>query len=217
MSRFVLGLDLGQAGDSTGFAVVEASRTSEGSAYAVRHLHRFRSGTPYAAIAAEVQQVIREGNLSRPCVVTDITAVGPGILNLLRPLIRPAYIAPITITTGAVAVEVDRIGQVPKRDLVTILQIHLQQHRLKIAAAIPDADVLVRELTAFRARVTAVEGALDWRDRPSDDLALAIALACWWSERHPPWTGTTISVGRSMVQDVLDKVFPELVERPPKW
>lgn len=218
MSQFILGLDLGQAADSTGLAVVEQARVDKGVTFSVRHLQRFPPGTAYAAIGVAVNDVIREGSLGRPAVVTGITAVGPGVLKLLRAKLTPARIAPVMITTATTAVEIDRVWQAPKRDLVTALQLNLQERRLTIAAGIADAGLLVRELSAFRARVTApLDGTLDWRDRPGDDLVLAIALALWWSERHPPWSGSTISVGRSSMQDMLDAVFPELRERPRPW
>jgi hypothetical protein len=37
---------------------------------------------------------------------------------------------------------------------------------------------------------------------------LAVALACWWAERHPPLTDDSISTGRSELMDLLDQVFP---------
>jgi hypothetical protein len=212
MARFILGLDFGPAADSTGFAVLEQSAVNEGATFAVRYLKRFSPGTTYAEIASAVNEVVHESNLGRPTVVTDITAVGPAIVRPLRKKITPGRITPVMITTGPSAVEIDGVWQAPKRDLVTTLQLHLQERRLAIAAAIADVSVLVRELAAFRARTTAAEGTLDWRDQPGDDLVLAIALACWWAERHPLWSGSTISVGGTILQE-LDKIFPHLAER----
>lgn len=31
-----------------------------------------------------------------------------------------------------------------------------------------------------------------WRDGQHDDLVLALALACWWSERVPPFEAPTV-------------------------
>lgn len=217
MSRFYLGLDLGQAADSTGLAVVERLTKDETVPFSVRHLQRFPPGTAYAAIGIACKDVIREANLGRPTVVTGITAVGPGVLKLLRAKLSPSHVAPVMITTGTTAIEIDGFWQAPKRDLVTSLQLNLQERRLTIAAGTADAGVLVRELSAFRARVIApLDGTPDWRDRPGDDLVLAIALACWWAERHPPWTADSFSFGRSMIAEELDHIFPHLAE-PRPW
>lgn len=217
MSRFYLGLDLGQAADSTGLAVVERLTADKGVSFSVRHLQRFPPGTAYVAIGAAGKQVIHEANLGHPTVVVGITAVGIGVLKLLRAKLSPAHVAPVMITTGTTVVEIDAVWQAPKRDLVTALQLNLQERRLTIAAGIPDAGLLVRELSAFRARVNApLDGTPDWRDRPGDDLVLAIALACWWAERHPPWTADSFSFGRSMIAEELDRIFPHLAE-PRKW
>ena len=60
--------------------------------------------------------------------------------------------------------------------------------RLRIAAALPEADTLVRELLAFQVKITAAAhdtyGA--WREGTHDDLVLAVALACWHAESRPP-------------------------------
>jgi hypothetical protein len=65
--------------------------------------------------------------------------------------------------------------------------LHPYTGRLKIAKALPHAELLARELMNFRSRVTAqtVEAQLDWRERANDDLVLALAIATWQAERDP--------------------------------
>ena len=48
--------------------------------------------------------------------------------------------------------------------------------------------ILVRELQQFQVKITqaAHETFGVWREGQHDDLVLAVALACWWAERHPP-------------------------------
>jgi hypothetical protein len=74
--------------------------------------------------------------------------------------------------------------RVPKRDLVSLLQVLLQGERLKVASTLPEAPTLVQELLASRARVAprASDGDSAWREGPHDDLVLATALACWCAE-----------------------------------
>jgi hypothetical protein len=217
MSRFLLGLDLGQAADSTGIAVVERTEADNTHRYAVRHLMRLPPGTHYAVIAKAVNDIVLEANLQHPTIVTDITAVGSGLVRPLRGKIVRGHVVPVAITAGLAPIEVDRIWQLPKRDLVSTLQLLLQDRRLAIAAGIANADMLVREFSAFRAKVAATSDLLDWRDRPEDDLVLAIALACWWSERHPPWKASDWVVGESEFIKELNRVFPPWRGPPPSW
>jgi hypothetical protein len=98
-----------------------------------------------------------------------------------------ADLRPILITAGhATGTGDDGSMHVPKKELVSTLQVLLQGARLKIAR-VPDRDVLVKELLAFRVKVTAAgnETFESWRDRYHDDLVLAVALAAWLAEHGP--------------------------------
>src|SRR5262249_19043086 len=74
----------------------------------------------------------------------------------------------------------DGAWHVPKKELVSTLQVLLQGRRLKVAA-VPERDVLLKELLNFKVKVTvgAAETFEAWRERDHDDLVLAVALACW--------------------------------------
>jgi hypothetical protein len=215
--RHVLGLDLGQAAESTGLAVVEQTVTDGSRRYAVRHLKRFTPGTAFVAVAAAVGAAVRDGGLGRPVVVADLTAVGPGVLPVLRRGASTRVVAAV-VTAGLAAVEADGVWQVPKRDLVTGLQLLLQGRRLQVARDLPEAELLARELAAFRARPTLTPDPLtaDWRERPHDDLVLAVALACWWAERHPPHGPGAFATGGSTLAHELERLFPAPPE-PPGW
>ena len=69
----------------------------------------------------------------------------------------------------------------PKKELVTALQLALQTRRLKVATDLEDADLLVSELAAFRLRRVSINEAeaAEWRVNRNDDLVFAVALACW--------------------------------------
>jgi hypothetical protein len=216
MSRTVLGLDLGQASEFTALSVVERDAADQ-TLLAVRHLVRFPPGTPYAKVGEAVASVIRDGGLGRPPLIADLTAVGPTLLPSLRGAVRPSWVVPVVLTAGQTIAGKDDDGtwRLPKRDLVTTLQLLLQGRRLRVAPALPDAALLVQELTAFRARVCLSDAdTLDWRERPADDLVLAVALASWWAERWQPLTPGSISFGGSMIQEMLDRVFPP---EPSPW
>jgi hypothetical protein len=96
----------------------------------------------------------------------------------------------VTITDGH---EVRHVGaalwQVPKKTLVSVLQVLLQSRRLQVATGLPDTATLVKELQAFRAKITPArtETLESWREREYDDLVLAVSLACWWAELQMDW------------------------------
>ena len=72
----------------------------------------------------------------------------------------------------------------PKQELLGTIQVLLQTRRLQIAKALPDSELLVRELEAFRMKPPADsdDPTADWRDGPHDDLIFAVALAGWMGE-----------------------------------
>jgi hypothetical protein len=59
----------------------------------------------------------------------------------------------------------------------------LQNRRLKVAKALPETEVLMKELKDFRVKVnpaTAHESYEHWREGDHDDLVLATAMATWF-------------------------------------
>lgn len=210
MIRYTLGLDLGQPHEFTGLAVVESTGSVSERMHAIRHLQRFPPGTAYDAISGSIGLLLATTPLPGCSVIADVTAVGTKLVPLLRAGVRPAALVAAVVTNGQSAIEIDRVWQIPKRDLVTGLQILLQGQRLKVARGLVNADILVRELATFRSRPTQPTEALDWRNGSHDDLVLAVALACWWSERGGSWSGVTS--GGSEFLDELDRIFPHLAE-----
>ena len=212
---YFLGLDLGQTRDFTALAVLERSPpTDAGTAveppeYALRHLHRYPLGTPYTEIVPAVVALVRDGPLAESPVVVDQTGVGRAVVDMLRQAI--GWVVPVSITGGqAVTVAEDRSFHVPKKELVTCLQVVLQGRRLRIARGLHEADVLVRELQQFQVKITqaANETFGVWREGQHDDLVLAVALACWWAERNPPLgEGAFGGGGDSLLADPPEGVF----------
>jgi len=211
---FHLGLDLGQASDYTALCVLEqvaqgapvpaepvimrtrqlwrdglpiapAKPARVPAHYHVRHLQRYPLGTAYPAIVTSVAEMLARPEMRGSVLVVDATGVGRPVLDMFT----AAQLKPVavTITGGSLPTEV-KPGwfNVPKRDLVSTLQVLLQSERLKIAAALPDAAVLTQELLNFR--VTISESANDryeGRSGSHDDLVLAVALAAWYAEGRP--------------------------------
>jgi hypothetical protein len=73
---------------------------------------------------------------------------------------------------------------VPKKELVSTLQVLLQARRIRVAPSLPGAQTLVRELQNFKKKFPAVSDPFEaWREGPHDDLVLAVAIAAWLGER----------------------------------
>ena len=124
----------------------------------------------------------------------DGTGVGaPVVDQFLR---RGAPLLPVVITGGDAISYKGRTVRVPKRDLVSALQVLFQNKRLKIAVDIAERDVLLNELMNFSAKITtsAHDTYEAWREGDHDDLVLALAFACWSFERHSPSAGVNLRV-----------------------
>jgi hypothetical protein len=118
----------------------------------------------------------------------------------------------VTITGGqSITVAEDGSRHIPKKELVTCLQLLFQGRRLQIARSLPDAGILVRELDNFRVRITAaaLETFGAWREGQHDDLVLAVALAAWFAERgfYGPFEVIEDPKSRSILCDIPDDVF----------
>ena len=191
MYSFFLGLDLAQAQDYTALVVVERKEfryKAKPDEYHIRHLERPKLGTPYPAIVERVQNLLKSDQLwGRTALVVDKTGVGAPVVDMFR----KAGLRPVAITiTGGNSVSKDGDGyHVPRRDLVSTLQVLFQAGRLKVAAELPEARLLVEELLNFKVKInvkTAHDSYEAWREGIHDDLVLAVALACWYGERRQP-------------------------------
>lgn len=189
MHNYLLGLDLGQAQDYTALAVVERKiyrYDPKPDEYHIRHLERLKLGTSYPAIVERVQSLLKTEQLyNRTALVVDKTGVGAPVVDMFKKAgLRPEA---ITITGGNTVTTDGGDYHVPKRDLVTTLQVLFQAKRLKVAGGLPEAKRLLDELLNFKVKInirTAHDSYEAWREGTHDDLVLAVALACWYGERR---------------------------------
>ena len=196
-------LDLGQAQDFSALSVIECVRTVTsqynvpGWADRVKtkdeveqlhciHLHRWQLRTSYPAIVADVVKMINELDPERitggkTVLAIDATGVGAPVVDLFKREKINAILAPIQIVGGANVSNENGMTRVPKRDLVSVVQVGLQNRKLKIASGLNLAETLSRELQNFTVKITDaandVYGA--WREGTHDDILLAVALAVW--------------------------------------
>jgi hypothetical protein len=213
MPRYYVGLDLGQQADYTALAVAERLEMGTGTYvpdsrqmvyhaatgtiaqgvkerlathYHLRHLERLPLGVAYPKVVEHVQALVTRPPLQGDvALIVDGTGVGLPVVDMLRtaPLGR-TRLYPVLITAGDQVHAEHGVYYVPKRTLVASLQVLLQAERLKIAATLPEAATLTRELLNFKVKVTASahESYEAWREGIHDDLVLATALAVWRGE-----------------------------------
>lgn len=217
---YILGVDLGQRQDYTALCVLERTGHDTGKTetygvpsprgwiddpppmptgpvyehhHAARHLERLPLGTPYPAQVARVKALhdrLKADTGSAPLLVVDQTGVGRPVVDMLR----AAELEPVAVTiTGGDAVTRDGSDyRVPKRDLVSVVQVLLDSDRLTIAERLKARAVLTAELEAFKVSIS-LKGHDSygndqgmWRENPHDDLVLAVALAAWYGEHYRP-------------------------------
>jgi hypothetical protein len=193
---YLIGVDLGQARDSSALAILERVWKAHPdypdralSHYAIRHLRRWPLHTSYTVVTADLADLVRMPPLNWPVLVVDQTGVGQAVVDFLAKAQLSASLVPVVITSGRGVSWGDSRGwHVPKKALVSCLQVLLESRRLQVAA-LPERTLLMQELLAFRVKITAAayETFEAWRERDHDDLVLAVALAAWWGERKGPF------------------------------
>jgi len=188
---FCIGLDLGQSNDYTALAIVQVVE-GEPMHMHLRHLERYPLRTPYPEIADKVAALLKSEDLltyttddflnrvpHHPELVIDATGVGAPVADLLR---QRGLEFRSVIITGGDKVHGSRKARVPKRDLVSALEVSLQTGALRVAEGLKLWPVLREEMLNFKRKIdlrTAHDSYEHWRESDHDDLVLAVCLACW--------------------------------------
>lgn len=215
--RFVLGVDIGQAQDFTAIVVLERG----GTELHVRHVERLSLGLSYPRQVERVADLVGSPELARDVqVAVDSTGVGRAVTELLQEALRALQtpLTAISITGGSKASKDGSRWSVPKRDLIAAAQVALQTRKLKIAAALPSAQLLTDELAAYRVRVSedGKDSFGNGREAPHDDLVLALAIAVYAAKKPQRRTRIThvgleppVERGRTFVPDgvIPDYIF----------
>jgi|ERR1043165_487768 hypothetical protein len=197
MAAHVVGLDLGKTSDFSALAAIEQfqrphpdQRGHLGESqhhYLIGHLQRWQLGTPYPVVVKDVCGLMAQPPLPGSVLVVDQTGVGQAVVDMFRVARPQAWLRPVTITAGNTATEVpEEFGwHVPKKELVSTLQVLMQGRRLRVAP-LPEGvvELLKRELETFRVKITAAAnetfGAMGTGQ--NDDIVLAVAIALWIAE-----------------------------------
>lgn len=183
---FYIGWDVGQAADYSALCVLER----HGQGYLVKHLERRPLDEAYPKQVDHLfgmwfRKPLRDAN---KLLAIDYTGVGRPVYDL----VLDRGIGPtvgISITGGDTATWQDdrKRARVPKRDLVSLLQVFAQNNRLKVAQNLKYGPVLAQELQSFKVKIdsrTAHDSYGSWREGEHDDLILSLAVALWAAENH---------------------------------
>ena len=174
--HYYIGIDLGQRRDHTAVAVLEQHSFNTGdfdlatatwksqTTLQLRHLEMMPLQTPYHDVIQRLSNLVSRDPLSGNATMV-LDAGGPGypVLDFIRKARLGPRIVPITITGG----ESPGTNTVPKRALVSNLQLALQNHTLAIARSLPLSQALRKELAQAKP------------ETHTGDLAMALALAAW--------------------------------------
>jgi hypothetical protein len=220
--EYLVGLSLAQAPDTTGYALVRREwygrehplpeNVNPGAwHHTICDLHRFSVGSTYDEIAQGVVLRLEQSGIVNPPVVIDITGVGESVIKRVRLSLRENETHEIRLTAQP-RIEKGENWEtnLPKVEMVTVLQIALQQKRLKIPKTLPEVETLVRELGDFRYKpklAGPMPAEVEWRPGRNDDLVFAVALAIWQGDRYPLTRDIGVYVGkrsRGPLHDLYD-------------
>jgi hypothetical protein len=153
--------------------------------YEISHMQRLPLGTGTPDIADTVSEILKRLSGST-LVLIDITAAGRAAIDPFnRAGIRCRM---VSLVGGDTLTESDRVLKVPKKDIIGNLKVAFETGEMKIARSLPDAELLIKELTNFKMthNIRNTGDLEEWREGESDDLVFAVALSCfggrWWSE-----------------------------------
>jgi hypothetical protein len=236
MADYFVGLDLGQASDHTAIAVVNLDAAyltacRERAArhdrpwvaparalaeqklgplpeviYEVRYLERMHLRTPYTEVVRHVGVLMETPPLQHNVeLVVDATGVGGAVVDILRD--AGVYFTSVVITGGEKESRDGGVMRVPKRDLVSTAQVLLQNRRLRISRALPEAKTLTEELMNYRLKQNIATGYVGFeplRASQHDDLILALCLALWGAVKQRSY-----QVDESLADSLEDAISEE--------
>lgn len=196
ISNFYLGADIGQVNDYTALAILEHvwalgsvsnPLKQHEMRYNIVHLERVPLGTSYPDQVALIKKRYDAVPLREGCsktLLVDATGVGRAVVDLMRA--NGLYPIPIVITGGAGVTEHHNARHVPKRDLVSAVQVLMQTGRFKVAGGLPEGRILAGELQTFKYKMTSAANVQyeAWRESDKDDMVLAVAICAWIAHRY---------------------------------
>jgi hypothetical protein len=120
-----------------------------------------------------------------PKLVLDAHGVGHSVVELFKQRgLSPRVVA---VHGGQQDTSYNGFRYLPKRDLITALQVNLQTGALEIARGLAFYDDFLNEIENYRVRQTPSGQEIfgTWREEEHDDLIFAVCIACWYAATGP--------------------------------
>lgn len=145
-NEYFVGLDVGRKQDRSALVILERSLKAMNTRYidaytewetflSLRYVKRWRLGTAYGEVAAEVGSVFKKVEaLGKSEMVFDQTGVGDAVFEMIREHLRGSNVEGVVITHEL------------KRDMYPALETNLEQEKFKIAANCHSRRELKEEL-----------------------------------------------------------------------
>ena len=200
---FYISADLGQVNDYTAISIIELIDDEHDfrtyadknmNQYHLRHIERLERGTTYPKAIERIKNLYESDELRQytKTVVIDQTGVGRAVWDQMQQIGYNGFkgfqtMYGVSIHGGNTVAAQGREYNVPKRDLISALQVAFQNGNLRIAKGLPEADTLVRELTNFKVKIN-INGHDQyeaWREGVHDDLVLSAAIGVWLAANKP--------------------------------
>lgn len=200
-SHFVIGASVGTGMQPTAIAVLEQvvlknpDWRAENGALKLRHLERLPLDTNYPGTVEAISKLLKRSEIKdkeqcgEPDVLLDITGSGRAIEELFE----REGIDPILVRVVGSGYQEEKVPQgewrVPRLELVGALRVLYEAGRLETAKKLELLPTLLEEIRAFKMQRTRIDlnDPESWRERPDEDLILAVALTAWRASRRVPY------------------------------
>jgi hypothetical protein len=195
----LFGYDVGQAMDYSAFGVMNKTMVGKQKEYQVPHLERFPLNMSYPAQISKIKNRIQTlGVEDDHTIVVDATGVGKPVLDIME--VNGLNVIGVVITGGQkYRYDLDTgCYNVPKRDIISTLQVLFQNKQIKFASGMEFTDILIKELINFKVKITKARNETyeAWREGDHDDLVLMLGVVAWYAVEF----GETNNVKRKPVQ-----------------
>lgn len=205
--QYLVTADLGFSQDYTAISVLERTEKTTGierkeylheegayvieeewkGAYELRWLERPPLKTSYPDICERLQQMLFDTSLrGNATLIVDATGVGRPVVQMMEEM----GLAPVSVlVTGGTreSMDDDGIYHVPKKIIITSLQMVFQERRIKVAQDLELVPVFLQELDNFKMKKNVDTGNISyeaWRASDHDDLVFSVGLGAWYGERQ---------------------------------
>lgn len=217
------GLDFGQAKDFCALAVAYRTpnprpRAKRAWKYEFVHLGSWELGTSYTVIAGDTQALYAKPPLSGSNLVPDATGLGKPMYDLLRSRQVKARMVGVTTSSGKLSHKDEKTGiwTVPKAELVTTLQLLMQDDLVRVDPRLKLAARMRKEFQEFKVKITSSRNeTFGAEGSQHDDLVFSAMLAVWLGERDGGGIRSGIGMPEpghgTLAEEAPDGVFVEPV------